>query len=81
MALVEVVGVGVADKWPRLFGGAVFFFFYEEVLMELLQGLSDLFISAVTTVVTGAPYVVYLMVGAFICAVIFNMVYAFGGGR
>ncbi len=49
--------------------------------MELLQGLSDLFISAVTTVVTGAPYVVYLMVGAFICAVIFNMVYAFGGGR
>ena len=49
--------------------------------MELIEGLGALLISTVTTVITGAPYLVYLLVVAWLCALIFNIVHEMAGGH
>lgn len=49
--------------------------------MELIKGLGTLLISTVTTVITGAPYLVYLLVAAWLCALIFNIVHEMAGGH
>lgn len=48
--------------------------------MELIEGLGTLLISIVTTVISGAPYLVYLLVAAWLCALIFNIVHEMAGG-
>ena len=49
--------------------------------VELIEGLGTLLISTVTTVITGAPYLVYLLVAAWLCALIFNIVHEMAGGH
>ena len=49
--------------------------------MQLIEGLGTLLISTVTTVITGAPYLVYLLVAAWLCALIFNIVHEMAGGH
>ena len=49
--------------------------------MELIEGLGTLLISTVTTVITGVPYLVYLLVAAWLCALIFNIVHVMAGGH
>lgn len=42
--------------------------------MELLSSLSQLFFSCITRVISGAPYLVFLLVGAWISAMVFNLI-------
>lgn len=49
--------------------------------MELIQTLGTLFFAVVDTVVTGAPYLVYLLVAAWACALIFQIIHGLAGGR
>lgn len=43
--------------------------------MELLQTISSLFFSSVVHVVTAAPYFCMLLVGAFLAALLFNILH------
>ena len=49
--------------------------------MELIQSLGGLFFAAVNNVVAGAPYLVYLLVAAWTCALVFNILHDLLGGR
>ena len=49
--------------------------------MELIQTLGTLFFAVVDTVVAGAPYLVYLLVAAWACTLIFQIIHVLAGGR
>lgn len=49
--------------------------------MELIQTLGTLFFAVVDTVVAGAPYLVYLLVAAWACTLIFQIIHGLAGGR
>lgn len=40
--------------------------------MDVLQAVFQLFVSAVSNVITAAPYICYLLVAVFIAVVLFN---------
>ena len=43
--------------------------------MDLLNTLSSLFFSSVSSVVVGAPFLIYLLFGAVVCALVFNLIH------
>lgn len=49
--------------------------------MKLIQTLGTLFFSVVDNVVSGAPYLAYLLVAAWACALIFQIIHGLAGGR
>lgn len=49
--------------------------------MELIKNLGSLFVQCINTVVQGAPYLCYLLIAAFVCALLFNLVHVLMGGR
>lgn len=49
--------------------------------MLIIEILGSLFINIVTTVMDGAPYLVMLLVAAWLCALIFNIIHEMAGGR
>lgn len=45
--------------------------------MNLIAKIGELFFDCVLNVVEGAPYLCMLLVAAWICAVIFNLIFEF----
>ncbi len=48
--------------------------------MEMVTGLWNLFFSMVETVIAGAPWLLYLLLAAFLAALVFNFIDAISAG-
>ena len=49
--------------------------------MEVLTALGSLFFSVLDTVTAGAYWLVLLLIGAWLAAVVFNVIHEVSGGR
>ena len=76
MSAVSAVAVVVAVKVFRPLHLEGLSYLLEVIFsVDVLNGLASLFFSSVSAVVTGAPFFIYLLFGAVVCALIFNLIH------